>query len=114
MSKRWWVSFSSDVTGKPIGVVLTTTGATQKEVLKHLKLKGIRPAEQHEVLMIEMPKFGASLEADIEWNRLPKDQLITGEKMEGRGYRKTQTSELEANGFLDRENVSHICSDCTK
>lgn len=113
MSKRWWVSYSSDVTSNSIGVALTATGDSKQQALDHLKAIGVRPEEEHEVMIIDLPPFGAHLPLDVEWNKLPKDTLITRKQMIEMGYDSIRKSEMAARGIADKPEVSFICSDCT-
>lgn len=109
MSKRWWVSYADSKTTKSLGVALTTHGDNPREAIEWLKEAGIEPAcDEIDMAVIDGPAYMENLAFDVEWNKLPKDQLISKEEMQKMGYRSCKGYDIK-----HHPAVSIIGSDCT-
>lgn len=112
MSKRWWVSFSAEDTGNR-GLVLTEFGKDEKSVLESLSERGLNPGGQ--AMMICLPRYGSNLEVDVQWNKLPKETLITPEEALNYGYKAhTQDESDNARRLVASGKAKFVCQDCNE
>lgn len=108
--RRWWISYSNEETKTSEGVALTDHGDTKLEAIKWLKDQGVQPVcKELQIAAIEGPAYMDNLEFDVEWNKLPKDTLISRERLVEMGYRKVKASQIAHHPAVDI-----ICGDCSK
>lgn len=106
---RYWLSFAQ---GKNLGVIMTKARSVGEAVEK-TKVMGINPGGQ--VVVVSMPAPGVSSQADSDWEKFPKDTLITLEQLHAEGYRtiREQGPEAEETARND-ERVQIVCQECNE